>query len=90
MTKDEAIKSALDKVKSQKEFFGFMDRFNVDENWAVMQALKKQIPIKVLTMKYRNDYDWTCNNCDITFKYVRYTADEPNYCPNCGQALKWE
>lgn len=55
-----------------------------------IEALEKQIPIEASTMKYRNDYDWTCNNCDTTFKYIRYTADKPKYCPNCGQAIKWE
>lgn len=55
-----------------------------------IEALEKQIPKEVSTMEYRNDYDWTCNSCDTTFKYIRYTADKPMYCPNCGQAIKWE
>lgn len=54
------------------------------------QALEKQIPKEVSKMEYRHDFDWTCNNCDTTFKYIRYTADKPMYCSNCGQALKWE
>lgn len=55
-----------------------------------IKALEKQIPKEVSTMKYRNDYNWTCNSCNTTFEYIRYTADKPNYCPNCGQAIKWE
>ena len=41
MTENEALLSALKKVKEQKENFGFMDRFNVDENWEVMKALEE-------------------------------------------------
>lgn len=55
-----------------------------------IEALEKQIPKEVSTNKYRNDFDWTCNVCDTTFQYIRYTSDKPNYCPNCGQAIKWE
>lgn len=55
----------------------------------VVKVLEKQIPKEVSIMKYRNDYDWTCNSCNTTFEYIRYTSDKPNYCSNCGQALKW-
>ena len=42
----EITKSALQKVKAQKENFGIMDRFDVEENYMVMEALEKQIPKK--------------------------------------------
>lgn len=41
MTENEALKTALEKVKVQKVNFGFMERFNVDENWEVMKALEE-------------------------------------------------
>lgn len=41
MTENEALESALEKVKAQKENFGFMERFDVDENWEVMKALEE-------------------------------------------------
>lgn len=41
MTENEALKSALEKVKAQKVNFGFMERFDVDENWEVMKALEE-------------------------------------------------
>lgn len=77
----EAIKSALDKVKKQKENFGFMDRFNVDESWEVMQVLERQIPKKPI---------WTrqgfFEKCPICAAYVDGVYN-PNYCGNCGQKL---
>ena len=41
MTENEILKSALKKVEAQKVNFGFMERFNVDENWEVMKALEE-------------------------------------------------
>lgn len=88
MTEQEAIK----KINMMEEALNFQ-RYDADECSQALQmaieALEKQIPKEVSIMKYRNDYDWTCNNCDTTFEYIRYTADKPNYCPNCGQAIKW-
>ena len=46
MTESEAIESALKKVEAQQDNFGFMDRFDVPEHWAVRKALEKQIPKK--------------------------------------------
>lgn len=86
------IKGALVKVKAQKENWGFMDRFTVDENEVVTEALKKQIPQKPI---YQADgysdgelvYDtWFCPNCDTAYEV---DIDEYNYCPNCGQAIDW-
>jgi len=41
MMENEVIKSALEKVKAQKVNFGFMERFDVDENWEVIKALEE-------------------------------------------------
>lgn len=41
ITENEALQSALEKVKAQKVNFGFMERFNVDENLEVIQALSE-------------------------------------------------
>lgn len=58
-------------------------------NRKAIEALEKQIPMTISMSEYRNDYDWTCNKCNETFYYVRYSANKPNYCPKCGQAIKW-
>jgi len=80
MTTEEAIKSALAKVKSQKENFGFMDRFNVDENYVVAEALEKQIPKKTIYSKYGNRD--SCPRCN---EIINYRID--NYCHRCGQKI---
>ena len=41
MTENEILQGALKKVEAQQENFGFMDRFNVDEHWAVRKALEE-------------------------------------------------
>ena len=84
------IESALQKVKDQKENFGFMERFTVDENWEVTKALDKQIPKKP---EYIGDgysdgqlvYDtFICPSCGTHYE-VDY--DDYMYCPKCGQRL---
>ena len=73
----ENLESALKKVKDQKENFGYMDRLNVDENYVVMKALEKQIPIKPIDK--------------ITYKEcpICGSVDLGRYCMECGQAIKW-
>ena len=58
-----------------------------------MQALEKQIPKKpdLEGDGYDNDgnlvYDtWICPNCE---KHYEVDYDNYDYCPNCGQKLKW-
>ena len=41
MTENKALETALEKVKAQKENFGFLERFDVDENWEVTKALEE-------------------------------------------------
>lgn len=89
------IESALQKVKDQKENFGFMDRFTVDENWEVTKALEKQIPKKAIRSKEprygmgEEYYDWICPTCG---EWLAYSPDRRRYeihhC-RCGQKLDW-
>lgn len=87
MTENEAIESALEKVKAQKVDFGFMERFNVDENWEVMNALEKQIPKKPTG----ND-ECICPSCnthnDVVRKRRNTVPYDIVYCWHCGQAMK--
>lgn len=95
MTNEEIIKSALDKVKKQRENFGFIDRFNVDENWEVMIALEKQIPKKPNRIEYVDGgAEEDCPNCGKRICMVFGNNDtfrwQMSYCCDCGQALKWD
>lgn len=72
------IESALKKVKDQKENFGFMERFTVDENWEVTKALEKQIPKKPIGN--------SCPTCGADFCSESWERD---YCCLCGQKLDW-
>jgi uncharacterized protein with PIN domain len=96
----EITESALQKVKAQKENFGIMDRFDVEENYIVRQALEKQIPKKPnkaidSTCGIKNEVH-VCPVCDYYLTEVHFIAPqkiEPNkkitYCENCGQAIDW-
>lgn len=84
------IESALKKVKDQKENYGFMDRFTVDENWEVTKALEKQIPKRVFANYKREftneDFKGMRNTryyCPCCKKPTKQTA----YCDKCGQKL---
>ncbi len=42
MNENEALKSALKKVEAQQDNLGgFMDKFNLDEHWAVRNAIEE-------------------------------------------------
>lgn len=99
MTESEAIESALKKVEAQQDNFGFMDRFDVPEHWAVREALEKQIPKKIVRVKLRPT-QWGsgvhCPVCESEQEQTEFfTVDgtEPNekitWCSGCGQKLDW-
>lgn len=50
--------------------------------WAILNAIKKQIPQKV--------ENGTCPNCKRIFLYRYAETKCGDYCNNCGQALEWE
>ena len=66
-------------VNEQKYAYPVSELLLVDQDW-VLDILGKQIP-KIV---------WdglTCPSCNKRFVYAYLHA---KYCPNCGQALKWE
>lgn len=89
-------KEALNVMTQAREDAGqaFLGKvqFNVPQYHAVIKALEKQIPKKVISIIYRGDYKCpTCKNyIDITDDdlYV-YEIEPPKYCDECGQALDW-
>ena len=70
------------------------ERINVkDIASIVISALEKQIPEEPFLSGdgYWNGelvYDtWECPNCDKSYEL---DYEEYDYCPNCGQKIKWE
>ena len=49
-------------------------------------ALIKQIPEAPDTKNIEYG-SWNCPTCGLAYSYP---ADQHRYCPNCGQAIKWE
>jgi hypothetical protein len=85
----EITKSALQKVKAQKENFGIMDRFDVEENYMVMEALEKQIPKKPVEMKSTDKLLQEYFACPICGGWVGMDEYLNKFCAGCGQAIDW-
>lgn len=85
----EITKSALQKVKAQKENFGIMDRFDVEENYMVMEALEKQIPKKPVEMKSTDKLPQGYFACPICGGWVGMDEYLNKFCAGCGQAIDW-
>lgn len=96
-----AVESAIEKLRFQKENYGFMERFTVDENWVALQALEKQIPkepkiveaeLEGMDMETGEEYTYKideahCSRCDclVGTEFDRYAS----FCPECGQEIDW-
>ncbi|MCQ2969887.1 MAG: hypothetical protein MJ191_07270 [Clostridium sp.] len=53
-----------------------------------IESLKKQIPKKIKQDIVNGKMSrWCPNDCEITY-VTQHTSI--NYCPYCGQAIKWE
>lgn len=53
-----------------------------------MEALEKQIPVKIKQDIVNGKMArWCPNGCEITH-ITQYSSI--NYCPKCGQAIKWD
>lgn len=54
---------------------------------AIINAINKQIPLQVIL----NDYEALCPNCryDMMGLWDYPDVQDPDYCPICGQKLKW-
>lgn len=89
MMREKEIKSALKKVYEQRLNWGFIERFTVDENEVVAEALEKQIPKKPIP---QDEDCLECPNCDSFIGYASECREEHyrvEYCPICGQAIDW-
>lgn len=65
---------------------------NYEDADRIIEALEKQIP-KKWEYEEINDCDIYACPCCNEYWYLEGmnpTQSEYNYCPNCGQALKWE
>lgn len=103
MTRTDLIKRAIESAECRLYKVRARDSYSIEhqqkaENQTelmniTIEALEKQIPIKPYFEGdgYWNGeivYDtWACPYCGI---YYETGYEEYDYCPNCGQAIKWE
>lgn len=82
-----AIESAIAKLMYQKENFGFMERFTVDENWVALQALFAYQDMEKHDAKVRADERATIINLmpkcfdDVSYDYI--CDEEKHICSEC-------
>lgn len=103
MTENEALESALKKIIAQeKSDWGYIENFDVDENWAVRTAIEhvKQYR-KIGTVEEcreamerhigkpakKIDGLWNAGYCPVCGCGVKARW---GYCRCCGQRLEWE
>ena len=53
-----------------------------------IKALEKQIPkMPSCLTKHKDFFNWECPKCHMSYGMATFKV---RYCPNCGQAIKWE
>lgn len=82
MTEQKAIEE-FNLLKKTRIFIPRNDTLDI-----AIEALEKQIPVKIKQDIVNGKMArWCPNGCEIT----HITQYSPiNYCPKCGQAIKWE
>ena len=99
MTNEEACEKFKEQIKFLDYYAGDCDEIvkQKDAYNKAISALEKQIPkgLKIQTEVYPENSTYICPNCGRLFGYVKYGTEgiesaEINYCPGCGQAIKWE
>jgi Uncharacterized protein containing DHHC-type Zn finger len=88
----ESIQEAIEITKTAYEMWEY-DR-DCGEDWSdvhdskgmAIDALNKQQPQPPIYMKGRYFRSPKCSRCNEWFP----TGKKPNFCSNCGQAVKWE
>lgn len=56
----------------------------------IKKALEKQIPQLVANDGMRIPFSYYCPICREELSDGGYQDEDVKYCPNCGQALRWE
>lgn len=87
-------KECIDQLMSSNPFMKGcrnIDKFN-DYTNSLLEILEKQIPMKWQYEMVNDDDTYVCPCCKEYWcmEYGTPATNEYNYCPNCGQALKWE
>lgn len=105
MTENEILENALKKVEVQQDNFGFMDRFDVEEHWAVRKALEeiqqyraigtieefKDLKEKSVVKKPRfYAHNYYCTECGNLVGNNEFEWQRLLYCDKCGQKLDWQ
>ena len=93
MTESEAI----EKLKNMRMFMQITDKnidckFTEDDykaNEMAIQALEKQVPMKVKNSGERIPFEWYCPACGELLCDDGYKDTYIKYCEHCSQKLDW-
>lgn len=73
----EVIIDELEYAKTSVNWFGHSATLDY-----AIKILRKELPVEIPNMRESGD----CPKCEYDMYRANY---EDNYCPNCGQAIKW-
>lgn len=92
----EKLVIAIERAKEQSEEYG-LDRILIDFKAVdmILELLKEQEPMQVeeSTNMYTGLPITHCPKCGVSidrYLYGRQHEGQINYCPICGQAVKWD
>lgn len=77
---------ALEILKALNRITSWLNKRTI---WALElaeHALEKRIHLPV----FQHEGGYYCPCCDCSHEYSKYDKEEIWFCPECGQAVKWE
>lgn len=87
MTESEAIKTLQRDLQIQLENKALPD--GIEAIQIAIQALEKQVPMKVKNSGERIPFEWYCPACGELLCDDGYKDTYIKYCEHCGQKLDW-
>ena len=87
MTESEAIKILQRDLQIQLENKALPD--GIEAIQIAIQALEKQVPMKVKNSGERIPFEWYCPACGELLCDDGYKDTYIKYCEHCGQKLDW-
>lgn len=90
MTENEALESALKKIIAQeKSNWGYIENFDVDENWAVRTAIEEVQQYRAIgTPEECRDLKDRLVAKKVSLRHVRkFDGFDDGKCPTCGELV---
>lgn len=80
-----AVQNAIKRAESAEAGGAFLQKTDLTNILSLLKAQEPRRPIKSPNYNYSH-YGYNCSKCGHTLHVGEY---RPNYCEECGQAVKW-